>query len=115
MPILLKLAGASLLAAAASGLAAAPRFDPTETLGDDAMARGPACVIYLGQTDPGSARGRAAYARASAAWRQSLVRPLGRDGAAQLIGSSVNMLADTPPATRRAAAAWCAAHPPRAR
>ena len=115
MRIILTLAAASILAAAAPGVAAAPRFSATETLGDDPMGRGSACVIYLGQTNPGSARARAAYARAAVAWRASLVRPLGRDGAAQLIGSSVNVLADTPPATRRAAASWCAAHPPRAR
>jgi hypothetical protein len=76
-------------------------------LGDDQDAQGAGCVVFLGQAEPRLPF----YAQASAAWRAGLVRRLGEDGAAQLIGSSVNPLQDTPAAARRAAVVWCAAHP----
>jgi hypothetical protein len=94
--------GAPMNAAAAADRA------PPAMLGDDPDAQGAGCVVFLGQAEPAGAE----YARASAAWRAGLVRRLGEDGAAQLIGSSVNPLEDTPPAARRAAVDWCAAHPP---
>lgn len=71
------------------------------------------CVVHIGQFEPVPARQEAALAAAAAAWRASVVRELGEDGAAQLIGSSVNPLQPTPAALRRAAVAWCVANAPR--
>jgi hypothetical protein len=74
------------------------------------------CVVHLGvfheqQATPAQ---RNAIERASQAWRAEVVRE--SDGvdeyAEQMIGSSVNPLADTPPLLRQAAAAWCVAHAP---
>lgn len=94
--------------AAPANSAAAPAVAAPAVLGDDPDARGAGCVVFLGQAEPT----RPSYAQASAAWRAALVRRLGQDGAAQLIGSSVNPLQDTPAAARRAAVDWCSAHPP---
>jgi hypothetical protein len=91
-----------------ASVAAAPTAAAPAVLGDDPDAQGAGCVVFLGQAKPG----RPSYARASAAWRAALVRRLGEDGAAQLIGSSVNPLQDTPATARGAAVDWCAAHPP---
>jgi hypothetical protein len=93
--------------AAPANAVAAPAGPPA-ILGDDPDARGAACVVFLGLAEPAFP----SYVRASAAWRARLVRRLGEDGAAQLIGSSVNPLQDTPAAARRAAVDWCAANPP---
>ena len=104
-------AGNVLMAAAPGNAAAAADAAPPAVLGDDPDAQGAGCVVFLGQADAALP----SYVRASAAWRAGLVRRLGEDGAAQLIGSSVNPLQDTPAAARRAAVDWCAANPPAAR
>lgn len=77
---------------------------------------GPAdCVVHMGVwREQANARQRAAIDRAAKAWRAALVREYEGDeqSADQMIGSSVNPLADTPPPLRQAAAAWCVAHAP---
>jgi hypothetical protein len=87
---------------------AAALAGPPAVLGDDPDARGAGCVVFLGQAEPT----RPGFVQASAAWRAALVRRLGEDGAAQLIGSSVNPLEDRPAAARRAAVDWCATNSP---
>ena len=103
-------ANATSTAPAAANAVVTAHQTPPAVLGDDPDARGADCVVFLGQAEAAPP----SYAQASAAWRAGLVRRLGEDGAAQLIGSSVNPLQDTPAAARRAAVDWCAANPPRA-
>ena len=80
-------------------------------VGPDRTSQAMNCVVHIGQiTTP--ANERAALDRASAAWRAALVRETNEQEAAQLIGSSVNMLADTPAAERQAAVGWCVANAP---
>ena len=94
--------------AVSANVGGATNAPPPAVLGDDPDAQGSGCVVFLGLAKPASPQ----YARASASWRALLVSRLGEDGAAQLIGSSVNPLQDTPAAARRAAVDWCVAHPP---
>ncbi|TMJ19207.1 MAG: hypothetical protein E6G92_05235 [Alphaproteobacteria bacterium] len=71
------------------------------------------CVVLLGLYRPSATRRqRSAVDHAGDAWRARLVRRLGEAGARQMIGSSVNPLAPTPPPLRQAAASWCVAHAP---
>jgi hypothetical protein len=63
------------------------------------------CVVHLGHIGAVPASQQPVLDRAAAAWRSDLVRELGETGAAQMIGSSVNMLEPTPPALRMAAIA----------
>jgi hypothetical protein len=104
-------AGNAVMTTAPANATAAADAVPPAVLGDDPDARGAECVVFLGQAEAAPP----SYVRASAAWRAGLVRRLGEDGAAQLIGSSVNPLQDTPAAARRAAVDWCAANPPAGR
>jgi hypothetical protein len=73
------------------------------------------CVVHLSVwREHANARQRTAIDRATKAWRVELVREFDgdEDAADQMIGSSVNPLADTPAPMRQAAAAWCIAHAP---
>jgi hypothetical protein len=73
------------------------------------------CVVHLRKwRAQGNARQQAAIDRAAKAWRAALVREGDGDQAYadQMIASSVNPLAATPPPLRQAAAAWCVAHAP---
>lgn len=70
------------------------------------------CVVHIGQAGPVTANQQPVLDRVASAWRASLVHELGETGAAQMIGSSVNMLEPTPPALRMAAIAWCIDHVP---
>jgi hypothetical protein len=72
------------------------------------------CVVHIALLEPVPAGLEQALDRAGAAWRARVVRELGEEGAAQMIGSSVNPLTPTPPALRQAAAAWCLANAPSA-
>jgi hypothetical protein len=79
----------------------------------DGSYEGTECVVHLGQIEPVPAGAEPALERAIAAWRRAVIRELGGENEAnQMIGSSVNMLAPTPPALRRAAVAWCLANAP---
>jgi hypothetical protein len=74
------------------------------------------CVVHLGVwRKHATARQRAAINRAAKAWRAALAREFEGDkqAADQMIASSVNPLAGTPPPLRQAAAAWCVAHAPK--
>jgi len=78
------------------------RFEPEE------------CVVLLGLYRDSATEGQhAAIDNAGHAWRARLVRRLGEAGARQMIGSSVNPLAPTPPLLRQAASSWCVTHAPR--
>jgi hypothetical protein len=70
------------------------------------------CIVHIGQLSHVPPERQASLAAASAAWRRSLVRAHGAEGAAQLIGSTVNMLAPTPTVLREAAVVWCIANAP---
>jgi hypothetical protein len=73
------------------------------------------CVVHLGIYRPlASPKQRIAIDRAGKAWRAAVVREFegSETEAAQMIASSVNPLADTPPVLRQAAAAWCVANAP---
>lgn len=95
----------------ASRTGAQPEGAAANRVGPDRMSQAMNCVVHIGQiTTP--ANERAALDRASAAWRAALVRETNEQEAAQLIGSSVNMLADTPAAERQAAVGWCVANAP---
>lgn len=73
------------------------------------------CVVLLSLYRDGAPAGqRRAIDAASRRWRVRVVRELGRQGAQQLIGSSVNPLIPTPRPLQQAAAAWCVGHMPRA-
>jgi hypothetical protein len=73
------------------------------------------CVVLLALYRPhANAAQRKAIDRAKKAWRAAVVRELGETDAEQMIGSSVNPLVPTPLPLRQAAAAWCAAHAPKA-
>jgi hypothetical protein len=72
------------------------------------------CVVLLMLYRRGAPSGqRRAIDAASRRWRASVVRELGRQGADQMIGSSVNPLIPTPRPLQQAAAAWCVGHMPR--
>jgi len=100
---------ASELAAAMRGIADPQLAAQVAPDGDYDAAE---CVVHLGHTAAVSASQQPVLGRAAASWRASLVRELGEGGAAQMIGSSVNMLEPTPPALRMAAIAWCIDHAP---
>ena len=80
----------------------------------DGRYEGAECVVLLMlYRDGAPAAQRRAIDPASRRWRASVVRELGRQGADQLIGSSVNPLLPTPRVLQQAAAAWCVGHAPR--
>ena len=81
-------------------------------VGPDRTSQAMNCVVHLRQLSPVPPNERPALDRASIAWRAALVRETNEQEASQLIGSNVNMLADTPAAQRRVAVAWCVAHAP---
>ena len=80
----------------------------------DGHYEGAECVVLLMlYRDGAPAAQRRAIDPASRRWRAGVVRELGRQGADQLIGSSVNPLVPTPRVLQQAAAAWCVGHAPR--
>lgn len=86
----------------------------------DPAARGAACIVYLGMSlsahvTPGG-HDATSMQQSANQWRSSLITAgkMQEDEVNQLVGSTVNTLADTPDPQRDAASAWCIENVPAA-
>ncbi|MBV9884070.1 MAG: hypothetical protein JO276_13760 [Sphingomonadaceae bacterium] len=94
-------------------LAATPALPSDITDRSDPEGRAVNCAAYLGHEINAVPRAaRPPLIAAMRAWRADLERRRTKDEADQYFASTFAVLRDTPPRTRRAAAAYCRAHAP---
>jgi hypothetical protein len=108
-------ASAAPAAAAPAATASAgtmPQGFPTNEMESD----GAGCVVFLGLSMEANSQAvghdEVAMQQAADQWRSALELKLGKDSSNQLIGSSVNMINQTPAAQRDAASKWCVENSP---
>jgi hypothetical protein len=99
-------------AAMASAAGTMPQGFPTNEVESD----GAGCVVFLGLSMEANSQAvdhdEVAMQQAADQWRSALELKLGKDSSNQLIGSSVNIINQTPAAQRDAASKWCVENSP---